>query len=65
MAEMALTWPLPTRRTAAGAFGPIVVAMAMGRRRCACWDGFRVGGRVWAAKRHLSPAYEGACNRNK
>ena len=47
------------------AFRAIAVPTGTVRRRCACWGGFRMGGRVWAAKRHFSPAYEEAWTHNK
>lgn len=47
------------------AFGPIAVATGTLRRRYACCGGCRVGGRVWAAKRHVSTAYDEACTHNK
>jgi hypothetical protein len=46
-------------------FGPNTVAISTVRRRCACWGGCCVRGGVWAAKRHVSPAYDEACTHKK
>ena len=50
-------------------FGRITGAIGRIWRRCACWGGCwggcRVVGRVWAVKRHVSPADEETCSYKK